>query len=74
MYIGISVLQGGPGLPVFLKHFYNYLTNGEYLNLNIKIGDIPESGARTLLEKVGMDYNMVRYIFVYIYIYIYIYI
>ena len=60
MYIGMSVLQGGPGLPVLSKYLYNYLTNGEYINLDIKISDVPEPGARALLEKVCMDYDICR--------------
>ena len=59
MYIGMSVLQGGPGLPVFSKHLYDYITNGEYLNLNIEISDVPEPGVRILLQKVGMGHDII---------------
>ena len=52
MYVGMSVLQGGPGLPVLSKHLYNYFTNGVYINLDIKNSEVPDPSVRALLEKV----------------------
>ena len=39
MYVGMSVLQGGPG--ILSKHLYNYFT-GVYINLDIKNSEVPE--------------------------------
>ena len=52
MYIGMSMLQGGPGLPVLSKRLYGYFTNGVYINLDIKSSEVPDPSVRALLEKV----------------------
>ena len=54
MYIGMSMLQGGPGLPVSSKHLYGYFTNGvyTYINLDIKSSEVPDPSVRAPLEKV----------------------
>ena len=52
IYVAMSVIQGGSGLPVFSQHLYSYLTTGKYINLEIKNEDVPDLGARALLQQV----------------------
>ena len=52
MYIGMSMLQGGPGLPLLSKHLYSYFTNGVYINLDMKSSEVPDPSVRALSEKV----------------------
>ena len=52
MYIGMSMLQGGPGLPLLSKHLYGHFTNGVYINLDMKSSEVPNPSVRALSEKV----------------------
>ena len=51
-YVAMSILQGGPGLPVFSRHLYSYLTSGKYINLDITNEDVPDLAVQTQLHYV----------------------
>lgn len=50
--IGMSITQGGNGLPVFHPAVYHYMVTGSYLNVDVATPDIPDAGVCFLVEKV----------------------
>ena len=58
-YVAMSILQGGSGLPVFSRHLYSYLTNGKYVNLDIKNEDVPDLAVQALLHHVTVCYKII---------------
>ena len=55
----MSILQGGSGLPAFSRHLYSYLTNGKYVNLDIKNEDVPDLAVQALLHHVIVCYKII---------------
>ena len=39
--IGMSVVQGGPGLPILHPAVYQYMTTGKYIDVNMSVKGIP---------------------------------
>ena len=52
--VATSIVQGGPGLPVFHPAVYNYWTTGDYLGQVVDIDAVPETQVRELLKQVRM--------------------
>ena len=52
MLIAMSILQGGPGLPILSHHVYTYMATKKYSNLKIEIKDVPDIGVQKLLNEV----------------------
>ena len=50
--VAISVVQGGPGFPVFLPVIYDYIATGEYIVKDIQDPDVPDCQVQCLLAKV----------------------
>lgn len=48
----MSIVQGGPGLPVMLPAAYHYLTTHEYINQIVEDTDVPDPYVLDLLHKV----------------------
>ena len=46
-----SIVQGGPGLPIFLPAVYHYLCFGKY-STELKTAEVPDLLIRNLLEQV----------------------
>jgi len=59
MYVGMSIVQVGPGFPCFLPVVYKYLSTGEYLNNYVNDSDVPDAGARQLLHEVCVSFRVV---------------
>ena len=49
----ISVVQNGPGLPIFMPAVYQYIPSGDYLDQAIDDSLVPYYPARDLLSKVN---------------------
>lgn len=64
IYVAMSALQGGFGLPLLLPHLYDYLTMGKYTNLNVQNEDVPEPHVRILLQRVilVMHYSVLPFL------------
>ncbi len=51
---GMSILQGGCGIPVLHPAAYNYLATGDYLGHIVKDDDVPDLHIiRQLLQEVN---------------------
>ena len=50
--IGMSIVQGGPGLPMLHPAVYQYMTTGKYLDVNMSVKGIPDAGVRILIDQV----------------------
>jgi len=49
----MSIVQGGPGLPIFHPSIYKYVSQGEYLGQVQEDNDIPYPEIRALLHLVS---------------------
>ena len=51
----MSVVQGGPGLPILHPAVYQYMTTGKYIDVNMSVKGIPDAGVRALIEQVFLS-------------------
>ncbi len=63
MYVAMSIMQGGPGIPVPSPAFYMYWINGCYLDMDLKDDDVPDPAVRELLAQVCLKNGMYIYCF-----------
>ena len=52
-YTGISILQGGSGLPLFSESVYSYMSTGKLTGFEIPNGLLPDHTLRYVVEKVS---------------------
>ena len=48
----MSVIQGGPGMPIFSPGIFEYLVTGQYLTRGVCDDDVPDPEVQTLLLEV----------------------
>ena len=49
----MSIVQGGPGLPILHPCLFQYLVSGELTNLNLNDSDVPDPNVRCMLQMVS---------------------
>lgn len=52
---GMSAVQGGPGLPLFLPVVYQYISTGTYSVGNVADKDVPDIHVQSLLSEVWLQ-------------------
>ena len=52
MLIGMSVVQGGPGIPMLHPAVYQYMITDKYTDINVSVKGIPAAGVRALIDQV----------------------
>ena len=48
----MSILQGGPELPVFAKPMYDYIATGCYTGFMVPSSEIPDPVLKFVIDKV----------------------
>ena len=48
----MSIVQGGPGLPIFHPSIYHYVATDEYLGQLKDDNEVPDPETRSLLDQV----------------------
>ena len=58
VFVVMSVIHGGNGLPILSETVYNYLVSGSYnYCMDIKVDDIPDPSLQFITEKVYKCYH-----------------
>lgn len=54
--MAMSIVQGGPGLPILSPVVYDYISSGHYCPEKIVDSDVPNLDVQLLLAQVYMNY------------------
>lgn len=52
VYTVMSILQGGPGLPIFAKPVYDYISAGQFMGVTVPLAEIPDPTLQFVLQRV----------------------
>ncbi len=64
-YIGMSIIQGGSGLPCLADPVYDYFCTGKSTDVKIANKDIPENVLSFVVNKVSHQFSIVMYCYSY---------
>ncbi len=51
--MGMSITQGGSGIPFLAKEVYSYIVTGEYTQCTVDVNDIPEGILKFVVQSVS---------------------
>ena len=52
MFVVLSVLHGGKGLPIFSASVYQYIASGSHTSIDVPICEIPDHTLKFIVQKV----------------------
>ena len=60
----MSVVQGGPGIPMLHPAVYQYMITGKYTDIDVSVKGIPDAGVRALIDQVFLHIVLSKRVFI----------
>lgn len=55
--VGMSILQGGNGIPYLAREVYSYIITGKYSMFDVAVEDVPTGMLKSVIEEVNNEFE-----------------